>query len=228
MAFGHVGRTTNGTFGTSMSVNVPAGTGLGDLMFFVINIQSNSVTVTTPPSGFTLLYARPNNVQTTYIYYKIASGSEPANYSVTISGSSIFMGLIDTWEVDAYEEPISEHAQVYTTNVTRISSTAVSTLGSNGAFLHYLAVRDTGGTSAWDTPSGYSKAAADHSYSSGRILVYHKVETDPVSSGSVTFIETLEDFNYDAVTLTSMAIDVQAPVSSSGGFGSLYPLLLGK
>lgn len=83
--------SVNEGWSTSITVAKPSGTTAGDLLVAVVGIQDPSRTIT-PPSGWTLL-ARQDTGPDSYdnygaVYYKIAGGSEPSDYTWSWTGSS--------------------------------------------------------------------------------------------------------------------------------------------
>lgn len=189
-----------------------------DQLFMVIIVQSASNTINSGPSGWTLVDTRQNGNLRSYLYRKIAS-SEPASYSIGLTGSSFVMATVEAFNVDSFAEPFTAWQPATDSNATRIDSVAVATTGPGGGFVHYLLVRDGSGTSTWGTPSGYTEND-DNGWSQSRIMTYSKAEANAGSSGVVTFIEPLEDFAYDDVTLYSIAVDAAFPLANwSGGIG---------
>ncbi|RLD03688.1 MAG: hypothetical protein DRI32_07005, partial [Chloroflexi bacterium] len=75
--------------GSNMIVSRPTNISAGDLIIVTIHIDEN-VTVSSLPSGFSAISANSGSHSTRATlatFWKIATGSEPANYSFTISGS---------------------------------------------------------------------------------------------------------------------------------------------
>ncbi len=72
---------------TSVTINKPSGTVAGELLVFAVGVQSSSLVVTPPVSHgtWTLVRADSNNDRSQAIYQKVADGSEPGNYTFTLS-----------------------------------------------------------------------------------------------------------------------------------------------
>ncbi len=71
---------------TTLVINTPASTASGDLLIAAITLNGN---VTIPnagvPSGWTRIRVAPNSTNMAVVtYWKIATGSEPANYTWTL------------------------------------------------------------------------------------------------------------------------------------------------
>lgn len=67
----------------SLSINVPAGTVAGDVMIAAIAVRPSSVLIT-PPSGWSAQTATVQNAGNTsrqQIFYRVATGGEPASYT---------------------------------------------------------------------------------------------------------------------------------------------------
>ena len=85
-SFRSAATVTNGT-----TVARPSGVVAGDLLLATMEVDADPVTVT-PPSGWTLLLDTPAAIGTAdpwhaQIWYRIATASEPASYTWTVSGS---------------------------------------------------------------------------------------------------------------------------------------------
>lgn len=72
----------------SLSVVKPAGTAEGDLMIAFCAVYDLATFTLTPPAGWTQLLIRVDVDTSGVIFYKIATASEPANYSFTVSTST--------------------------------------------------------------------------------------------------------------------------------------------
>lgn len=76
--------------GVATNVATPAGLSSGNLILFVLGIAHTASPGITAPSGFTLLQSSASGSFRggVYVYQKIATGSEPANYPVTVASAS--------------------------------------------------------------------------------------------------------------------------------------------
>src|SRR5690242_20060848 len=86
------GITAAGGGGTA-SIPAPAGLASGDIVVLVV-AMGNAVDTYTPPSGFTRIdTVAPGGFNAgMYIDYKIAGGSEPANYDVSHTSNATGVG----------------------------------------------------------------------------------------------------------------------------------------
>lgn len=85
--------------GVTAAVAVPAGVASGDLLLCVMLLGNGSTNTPTGPSGFTQI---DNKAPTAfeagmYLYYKIASGSEPSTYNVSQSGANQGSARMYAW-----------------------------------------------------------------------------------------------------------------------------------
>ncbi len=72
---------------TSFSLTKPAATRVTDVLVAQITIKGTGIAIT-PPAGWTQVFATSNGL-TQYIYYKVATDSEPASYTWTISPARV-------------------------------------------------------------------------------------------------------------------------------------------
>lgn len=184
MAVSHV-NTQTGTeaSGTSVTATKPTGTASGDLLlaFFVSNSQN-----ATPPSGWTEIADETIEVFRLQVYYKVAGGSEPANYSFTVGASaplvlaiSAFRGVdtADPIDIDPVVETALTHSEGYTTPT--VSG------GTAGRLLYFRAVRLSGSTPPTFTASGLPELA-DVGVFSGGTVCYSQVHYTSTSDYNTT------------------------------------------
>lgn len=78
----------------TVTVNKPAGVAAGDLLLLHVRLTTGSVTPTVP-SGFALVTGTAQTASPGFrLYAKVATGSEPADYTVTYASSSARLALI--------------------------------------------------------------------------------------------------------------------------------------
>ena len=78
--------------GTSITVNAPAGLAAGDVMYAVVGSNSAGDTIAAP-TGW-VADQSSNAGPTLYTFYKVATSTEPASYSFTLSASNPLYALI--------------------------------------------------------------------------------------------------------------------------------------
>jgi hypothetical protein len=103
--------STSGT-ATSLSINLPAGTAANDVMLLQITARNQTETVT-PPSGWTAIRADTQAYLgvgiTQALYYRVASGAEPASYTFSVSNASGLAASIVTLRGVSTTAPIFAH-----------------------------------------------------------------------------------------------------------------------
>src|SRR5258708_29101404 len=112
---------------SSITINKPAGTVQNDVMIASIGFSPSTLTITTPPAGWTLV-RRVDNANATAnslaVYRLTAGASEPANYTWTFSAAGYLAGGILTFQGVDTTTPID----VENGNCTQQGSCATQTL----------------------------------------------------------------------------------------------------
>lgn len=81
--------------GTSVTINKPANVSDGTLMIAAVYNRAGTAAYSTPPSGWTVLAACTNTLVGWHaLYYKVAGGSEPSDYTWAGGGSGRHAGII--------------------------------------------------------------------------------------------------------------------------------------
>jgi hypothetical protein len=212
-------------------VTKPAGTVSGDVLVAFIGAIGTTVTFT-PPSGWTLLAAETSNANINYsVYYKVAGGSEPANYTWTPSigakGSIQLGAYIDvdnTTPIDAHNNGLNSTGTVTTVPVAVTVVTTGSDLLTAAFGRHAFAAAHTTTTSDGSDVEQY-----DHGSTSGSGFDYvHAVydsarsTTSGAATRTITSSGTENAYAWHAVALRPaaaaltgriyrMAVDVPAP-----------------
>ncbi len=94
---------TNGTDATSITITKPTGVESGHLLLAAI--ASNSADCT-PPTGFTQIEDAGTTIRS-QLYWKIADGSEPANYTFSFTGARPILGTMTAWSGTHQTAPIA-------------------------------------------------------------------------------------------------------------------------
>jgi hypothetical protein len=162
---------TGGT--TSISVNKPAGTVEGDLLFILISSDDDTVTID-QPSGWSTLYDEVDaGSQTASIYYKVAGASEPSSYSVTKTDERAAIQCIAIQDAGA----INQHAS----NTGGASSTAqcptVTPTVSNTLLLRMVSANGSDTTDPHSQETGYTITETTSYTSGGCCSIQYKAHT---------------------------------------------------
>jgi len=178
--------TANSSSGDpTLTITKPTGTVDGDIM--VAFVMGNGTNISTPPSGWTLLFSNSTSLDGTttyfYCYTKVAS-SEPASYDWSMSGGAFTeLGSISTYRPIHAAQPedisggqLSANFNLHT--ATNITTVHVETL----VLVAYFLNRGGGSTSAVLTPpSGMTNRVDQNGSSVGRfdlqLVAYDEVQS---------------------------------------------------
>lgn len=113
----------------NFTVNVPGSTAIGDIMF--CHICTVIVTIDSVPAGWELVASR--TVATSYrfyLYWKLASGSEPANYTWSLSASGKVRAAMIAYTAGDFEVSLLSHMVIsnteYVTNNTTLRAAPIT------------------------------------------------------------------------------------------------------
>jgi hypothetical protein len=190
---------TNGS-GTSVTVTKPSSTTSGDLLlaFFTSNNQN-----CTPPAGWTEIADETIEVFRNQVFYKVAGGSEPANYTFSVGSSTVlvcsisaFRGIEDTdaIDIDPVFESDTSHSEPYTTPAL--------TGGTSGRLIYFRAVRNDSTTVRTFTASGVTElsdvgvAGSSVSYASGLYMASADYSGSGAKSGLAITCSGAETHNF--------------------------------
>ncbi|HZR02677.1 MAG TPA: LamG domain-containing protein [Burkholderiales bacterium] len=118
---------TSGVSAASVTINVPAGTKAGDLLLAAVAAR-NAATVTAP-AGWTAVAALNTTSGTTLrqvVYYRVATGTEPASYTFTLSSSVRTAGLIVAYRGVDTANPIDVSAGQANASASTITAPSIT------------------------------------------------------------------------------------------------------
>jgi RHS repeat-associated protein len=142
------------TAGTSIAVAVPEGVQQGDLLLAMFALGNSADTT---PTGWTAANANFTNGTTRYrLYYRIATATEPASYTFTISASGIHIASITALRNTATSAPAVTTAKNTSVDITAATITPASGDSAITVFAGQ-AVGDTNGGSVFDFPTPFTK-----------------------------------------------------------------------
>lgn len=152
----------NDTATATPSVGVPAGTLVGMILTLVLNADTDASNVVTPPAGFALKQeahtAAPADVQSLYMWQKVAGASETGPYTCTFAGGACRNTLVCASVKDADSAALLSSINSTNTNTgnpTTATATAITTVTPNNVIINFTASDDTGGVSGITPPTGY-------------------------------------------------------------------------
>jgi hypothetical protein len=149
-------RGSSGGSSTSLTINKPAGVVQNDVMIASITVGTSTATIT-PPSGWTPVRRTDNATGTSNslaVYSKLATGSEAASYTWTLSSGNT--GAAGSIQAFSGADPAIDVENGQTT----LSGTLHTTPSVATAFSNTMLVtsHSVGATSAWTPPSGMTEA----------------------------------------------------------------------
>lgn len=155
VAFRTVAIATNDD--TTITVNKPTGTVEGDLLIGAI-VVDNAVTIT-PPANWTLIQGggvNPvSNTPSHGVWYKVAGGSEPADYTWSLSEGEGACGAILRYDGQNVANPINASGHDESTGSTTPQAPTVTT-DVDGCMIVRLAGMDSNET-PYTSPDGYDE-----------------------------------------------------------------------
>jgi hypothetical protein len=98
--------STPNTYGNNLTINTPISTTYGDLLFASVVVDGGVDTTITEPSGWNLIRRTNGSGVGVATYYKVASSSEPADYTWSISSDRRAVGAISRWSGVDTDDPI--------------------------------------------------------------------------------------------------------------------------
>jgi hypothetical protein len=157
----------------NISLDRPAGVANGDLLIasMAIHMNSNTVDISTVPTGWTLLrtvnnFANAN--QRLSVYWKIAA-SEPASWTWV---TSISTGFSCVGSVIAISDPVDLGAGVYIADHSGAGESAasnshpassVTAVSADDMLVYFGSCRQSGlGTTSWTPPTGFTERFEIH------------------------------------------------------------------
>ena len=161
--------TTASGIGTTATGTKPASVASGDFLLAYIHAGVNSQpTITTAPSGWTLLESRPNSgggqFIATALYYKVAGGSEPASYSWDISTNVTWIATVTRITGVDTLAPIANPVWSTATNGTSHPAGSHTPDVDNALVMGFFSIEAPAawtvtGTERYDTANGSNSAA---------------------------------------------------------------------
>lgn len=140
----------------NITINVPAGTQANDVMIAGIGISANTPTVTAP-GGWTLVRQTNNTSATTNalaIYRRVATASEPANYTWTISANTGVAGGIMSFSGVDLQNPVDLDAGQSNASSTNQAAPTITTTANNEMIVTFHTMASA---ATWTPPGGMAE-----------------------------------------------------------------------
>lgn len=140
ISFVNVTNQYNGV-GTNDAALVPSGVQVGDVLITDISFLSGgSISINSVPSGWTLIRrddtgSGPADVSAA-LYLKIASASEPASYTWTLSSATYNTGVMIAMRGCNQTEPIDQHSGQSNASSTSVTAPGVTTTTNMDTLLY--------------------------------------------------------------------------------------------
>lgn len=221
------------TVGT-ITLTKPTGTVSGDILIFVVT-QDDTTNTFTWPSGFTEFTASPQtstaDAQRMRGAWKVAGGSEPANYTATSSVSaddfSAFLAAYSGRDTTTPINAISGNAQVGATSVASFDAAGVTTT-ADGCDLLWIAGSDlvsSAQAETWGMPTGYTNQVTQ---TSGRnwfsLTLGDKNQTTQGATGTVSGTDTFGGVGNTTGRLTFLVALAPVAAAAADAYVSMPPL----
>jgi RHS repeat-associated protein len=155
------------TTGATLTITKPSGVAANDVLIASVAVTPSSASLT-PPASWTLVRRTDNAGPTSNslaVYYKVATGSEPASYAWSVGGSSFTVGGVQAFSGVDTANPIDiENGQVTASSLTHATPNVTTTLANAMVVAsHAFASSRTwsppsGMTESFDRPSGSNNA----------------------------------------------------------------------
>lgn len=175
--------SNNGTGGSSLTINKPAGTTTGDVMIahIVANPAGNTITV---PTGWTLINRRDSAVDiSTATYWKVAGGSEPTTYTWTFGTSGEASGGVASYVNVDNTSPIDASNTQYNSGTSTVSNTGITTTTANDMLVYAVGVVVPTTVNA---PSGFTQEWTDASSSITTSEMSDEIDAVAGATGSIS------------------------------------------
>ena len=184
--------TSGDTNVTDIVLSKPAGVVEGDLMIMAFVGDNNAGSVSTVPSGWTLVGTDNSASNPAYACYrKTAGASEPSTYTWTVSTGRKIVAAIVAYDGGTYDTTGDWAAVSKTTTPTAPSATAAN----DDSVQIYIAVTKNGNQPTSTPPSGFTERLDFYNTETARCMMT-VADKEGVSSGATgTVACTLTDTN---------------------------------
>ena len=151
--------------GGTLDLPAPGGVSIGDLLIAQIAYNANGAATITPPAGWNVIdvVSHPTKGIMQGLYWREATGSEPSQYSFTLSsgGSDTASGAIGAYSGVDMANPIDAFGGQTNGTSTSVVAPSITTTVADATLIGFFAVRDDGAitppggmTERWDVASG--------------------------------------------------------------------------
>lgn len=222
--------TTSMPGATSITINVPTGTTIGDIEVAGIYANGNQAAVLgiTPPAGWTLAQ-KTDNVSGSYypavaLYYHTVTTTEPANYTWTFSNyltAAYGGGWIASFSGANGGVDLSGSQNVGSSGVTTTSysTPSITTTAANDMLVMVYAGNCAGTT--WGTPTGATAITSGVGGGCTGGSGYYKAQAAAGASGAITSTAGTASYGGAAV-IALKSVSAAATTTGNGGYSYNY------
>ncbi|WP_245591879.1 cell wall anchor protein [Cystobacter fuscus] len=218
------GSTATGKSITSLSITKPTGTVAGDVLLAHLVNRNNVAAVATPPAGWTLLRSDQSASQLkSWVFYKVATASEPASYAFAIDLASYMAGSISAFSGADTANPIDAQSGQKNGTTASFDTPAITTTTANGVAVWFGAQIWTGAAcpaSPIVPPAGFTEPFDTCLVSSSTGLLFNAAYKDLGVAGAQPAFNGSSPY---AQTNTAQVVALRAAnASSSCGVGDTF------
>ncbi|WP_279636981.1 cell wall anchor protein [Corallococcus llansteffanensis] len=167
---------------TSLTITKPAGTVAGDVLLARIINRNVVAAVATAPAGWTLLRSDQSASQIkAWVFYKVATASEPASYAFNLDLASYMAGTLSAFSGADPTNPIDAQAGQKNGTTASFITPALTTSTSNGVAVWFGSQIWTGAacpTSPIVPPTGFAEPLDTCLLSSSTGLLFNVAHMD--------------------------------------------------
>ncbi|MCY1035264.1 cell wall anchor protein [Corallococcus sp. BB11-1] len=180
--------TASGTTRTSLSITKPAGTVAGDVLLARIINRNVVAAVATPPAGWTFLRSDQSASQIkAWIFYKVATASEPTSYAFTLDLASYMAGSISAFSGVDPTNPIDAQTGQKNGTTASFNTPALTTSTANGVAVWFGSQLWTGSAcpaSPIVPPAGFTEPVDTCHVSSSTGMLYNVAHKELTAAGA--------------------------------------------
>ncbi|GAM21969.1 hypothetical protein SAMD00019534_051440 [Acytostelium subglobosum LB1] len=200
---------------TSLTIVKPTGTIAGDVLIAHLSNRNNVAAVMTPPTGWSLIRSdQTTSAIKSWMYYRVATISEPASYTFTIDLASYIAGsIVSVIGADA-ANPINAHSGQKNGNSYNFNTPALSTTVADTMALWFGDQVWTGAAcpNAITEPTGYTELFDTCLVSSSTGIIFDAATKILATPGLQTAANGVSPFNQtniaQVVALTPAVVQV--------------------
>lgn len=201
--------SSNATDGADVVCAKPTGTASGDLLVALVDAYDDNTVTVAPPAGWSTQSGpdrrTTGNLITSYVFYKIAGGSEPSTYTFDDTPDKYTNCIILRYSGADPATPLLAATSTNNGTVTTRTGTGITTTRDNSVLL-FFSVGYSGGLPGDSEPTGMTmRDTVD-----GVTAVYDQVITTAGATGNRTHVQNTSD----SWVTTMFAIN---PPASGGG-----------